>query len=85
MAAATVTGNRQENVSGNRRVIYATSIVFANNGDTWDTGLKQIDVIHLTPTTGTAFGFTVGTGANSGRLTLVSAGGLTLRGSVEGY
>lgn len=85
MAAATVTGRRQNNVSGNRRVVYATSVAFAANGDTWATGLKQIDVINLQATTNTAAGFTVGTGANSGTLTLVSGGALTFRGSVEGY
>lgn len=81
MAAATVTGRRQNNVAGNRRVVYATSVVFAANGDTWETGLKQIDVIHLTPTENTAYGFTV----SDGELTLVSGGALTFRGSVEGY
>lgn len=85
MAAATVTNRRQNNVPGNRRKIYADSIVFAANGDTWATGLRQINEINLTPTTNTAFGFTVGTGANAGTITLVSGGALTFRGSVEGY
>ena len=81
MAAATVTGNRQNNVPGNRRKIIATSIAFAANGDTWATGLSFVEEIHLTPTTNTAFGFTV----SAGTITLVSAGALTFRGSVEGY
>lgn len=81
MAAATVTNTRQNNVSGNRRQVIATSIVFAANGDTWDTGLKDVETINLTPTTNTAFGFTV----SGGTLTLVAASGLTFRGSVEGY
>ena len=80
MAAATVTGRRQNNVSGNRRKIIATSVVFAANSDTWDTGLQLVEEIHLTPTAGTAFGFTV----SGGTITLVAAGGLTFRGSVEG-
>lgn len=81
MAAATVTNRRQNNVSGNRREIFADSIAFANNGDTWATGLKQINAICLTPTTNTAFGFTV----SGGTLTLVSGGALTFCGKVEGY
>lgn len=85
MAAATVTGSRQNNVAGNRRQITATSVAFAANGDTWDTGLAFVETIMLTPTTNTAFGFTVGTGANAGIITLVSGGALTFRGSVQGY
>ena len=85
MAAATVTGRKQNNVPGNRRKIIATSIVFAANSDTWATGLKEVEEIHLTPTTNVAFGFTVGTGTSAGTITLVAASGLTFRGSVEGY
>ena len=85
MAAATVTSQRQNNVSGNRRRVTALSIVFAANGDTWDTGLKFVETIDLTPTEATAFGFTVGSGADAGTITLVSGGALTFRGSVEGY
>ena len=81
MAEATVTSKRQNNVSGNRRVIYADSIVFAANGDTYTTGLSKIDTIHLTPTTAAAYGFT----KSAGVLTLVSGAGLTFSGSVEGY
>ncbi len=81
MAAATVTNQKQNNVAGNRRQIIAQSIVFASNGDTWATGLKQIDSISLTPTTNTAYGFTV----SGGTITLVAAGGLTFRGLVTGY
>ncbi len=78
MAAATVTGRRQNNISGNRRVVYATSVVFASGSDTWATGLQQVDVIHLTPTTNIAPAFTV----SGGTITAVTAG--TYRGSVEG-
>lgn len=81
MAAATVTLRRQNNVSGNRKQIFADSIVFANNGDTWVTGLARIDKIDMTPTTNVAFGFTV----SGGTLTLAAASGLTFRGGVEGY
>lgn len=79
MAAATVTGRKQNNVSGNRREIYATSVVFALAGDTWITGLSQVNVICLTPTTNIAPAFTV----SGGTITCVTAG--TYRGKVEGY
>lgn len=83
MAAATVTGKRQNNVSGNRRVIYANSVAFAADGDTWNTGLRQVQVINLTPSTdpGGTFWFDV----SNGTLTLQSSGAITFRGSVEGY
>lgn len=81
MAAATVTGQFQNNVPGSKRQVGAASIVFANNGDTWVSGLKQIEVIMLTPTTGVAYGFTV----DGGTVTLVAASGLTFRGMVQGY
>lgn len=80
MAAATVTGHQQESVLGDLRYIGANSIAFANNGDTWATPLKHIEAIMLTPTTNTAFGFTV----SAGTITLVSAGALTFRGGVMG-
>ena len=79
MAAATVTGRRQSNISGNRREVYATSIIFASNSDTWATGLKQVDVISLCPTTNISPAFTV----SGGTITAVTAG--TYRGKVEGY
>ncbi len=80
MAAATVTNRRQNNVVGARVQVVANSIVFAANGDTWDTGLNRVDTISLTPTTNVAFGFTV----SGGTITLVAASGLTFRGSVTG-
>lgn len=80
MPAATITGAQQESVYGDLRVIGADSIVFANNGDTWATPLRHIHSINLTPTTNTAFGFTV----SGGTITLVAASGLTFRGSVIG-
>ena len=81
MPAATVTSVHQLSVQGDRRVVGANSIVFANNGDTWDSGLNVIEEVNLTPTTNTAFGFTV----SGGVVTLVAAGGLTFRGNVKGY
>ena len=81
MAAATVTGRRQNNVSGNRREVFATSVAFAANADTWATGLSQVDVIVLTPTTNSSYGFTV----SGGTITLVSGGAVTFRGKVQGY
>lgn len=80
MAAATVTNRQQNNAVGNRMRVGADSIVFAANGDTWDTGLNTIEEINLTCTTNTAFGFTV----SGGTITLVSAGALTFRGGVYG-
>lgn len=81
MASATVTGRKQNNVSGNRRQIRATSIAFAANGDTWVTGLKQVEVVDLTPTTNAGYGFTI----SGGTITLVSGGAITFFGDVEGY
>lgn len=81
MAAATVTGKRQERIQGDLRTITASSIVFASNGDTYTVpGIKTIYEVNLTPTAGTAYGFTV----SGNVLTLVSAGGLTFFGSVTG-
>lgn len=81
MPAATVTGAQRDHVFGDRKYIGANSIVFANNGDTWTVpGLKRIMAIMLTPTTNTAFGFTV----SGATITLVAAGGLTFRGGVIG-
>ncbi len=81
MAAATVTQRKINRTASAARVVTAGSVVFANNGDTWTVpGIKQIYSINLTPTTGTAFGFT-----RSGNvLTLAAAGGLTFSGSVTG-
>lgn len=81
MAAATVTGRQQNVVQGSLRRIGADSIVFANNADTWAVpGVKTIRQIDLTPTAGTAYGFTVAGNV----ITLVAAGGLTFRGGVLG-
>lgn len=81
MAAATVTNRRQNQVLGARRGIFADSIVFASNGDTWQVpAVKRIEAILMTPTAGTAYGFTV----SGNTITLVAAGGLTFRGGVLG-
>ena len=80
MAAATVTSTHQNSVRGDCVCIGADSVVFANNGDTWATGLAHVFSINLTPTTNTAFGFTV----SGGTITLVAAAGLTFRGEVIG-
>ena len=80
MAAATVTGSQQLSIQGDVNYVGANSIAFAANGDTWDTKLKAIFDICLTPTTNTAFGFTV----SGGVITLVSGGALTFRGGVRG-
>lgn len=80
MAAATVTNRQQNTIAGDLVMIGADSIVFANNGDTWNSGLADIRSIALTPTTGVAFGFTV----SGGTITLVAASGLTFRGAVIG-
>lgn len=80
MADATITNEQQNSVMGDLIRIGADSIAFANNGDTWATPLGHIFEINLTPTTNTAFGFTI----SGGTITLVSAGALTFRGGVTG-
>lgn len=80
MPAAVVTGSQQRSVLGDLNYVGANSIAFANNGDTWDTGLRYVEDISLTPTTNASFGFTV----SGGVLTLVSAAGITFRGGVTG-
>lgn len=81
MAAATVTGRQQNVVMGSLRRVGATSVVFASNGDTWQIpGVKVIKQIDLTPTAGTAFGFTI----SGNTITLVASGGLTFMGGVLG-
>jgi hypothetical protein len=81
MAAATVTGAQRPHVFGDRKYRGANSIAFAANGDTWTVpGLKKIQAILLTPTTNTAFGFTV----SANTITLVSGGALTFLGGVIG-
>lgn len=81
MAAATVTNRRQNDIQGRMRFVQADTIVFANNGDTWTVpGIKRIASIDMSPTTGTAYGFTV----SGNVITLVSAGGLTFVGGATG-
>lgn len=81
MAAATVTGRLLNDTNGRLRVVAATSIAFASNGDTWTVpGIKNAYRIDFTPTTNTAFGFTV----SGNVITLVSGGALTFRGAVQG-
>lgn len=80
MAAATLTGRQNSVVLGNKRFAGYSAIAFANNGDTWNTGLRSIDVVDLAPTTNTAFGFTV----SGATITLVAASGLTFKGGVWG-
>ena len=80
MAEATVTSPHQRSVMGDVAAYGADSIVFAANSDVWTTPLKHIYAINLTPTTNTAFGFTV----SAGVITLVAASGLTFRGEVIG-
>ncbi len=81
MAAATVTGRQQNQVMGTRRYVGANSVAFAANGDTWTIpGIKGVNAFLLTPTTNTAYGFTV----SGNVITLVSGGALTFRGGVLG-
>lgn len=81
MAAAIVTGRRQNDVQGRLRLVSATSVNFASNGDTWTVpGIKTIYNIDLLPTTGVAYGFTV----VGNVITLASAGGLIFFGGVTG-
>ena len=80
MAEATITNRQQNSVLGDLVRVGADSIAFAANGDTWTTPLSTVYEINLTPTTNTAFGFTV----SGGVITLVSGGALTFRGGVSG-
>ena len=80
MAAATVTLRQQNVVVGNLRYVGAGSVAFAADADTWNTGLKTIRAIQLTPTTNGSFGFSV----SGGTITLDSGGALTFRGGVLG-
>lgn len=81
MAAATVTGRRQNDVAGRLRVVSASAIAFANTGDTWAVpGIKTIYDISLTPTTNASFGFTI----SGATITLTAGAGVTFLGSVTG-
>lgn len=81
MAAATVTGRRQNDVIGRLRQVAASSIAFAATGDTWTIpGMKTIYTIDLMPTSNASFGFTV----SGNVLTLTSGGALTFFGGVTG-
>ena len=81
MAAATVTNRRQNQVFGGLRAIFADSVAFAANGDTWTVpGVKRISTIDLTPTTNASYGFTV----SGNVITLVSGGAVTFLGGAMG-
>lgn len=81
MAAATTTGLQKRRVLGDVRYVGYDSIAFAANGDTWTIpGINHVDAIQLTPTTNTAFGFTI----SANVITLVSGGALTFRGGAIG-
>ena len=81
MAAATVTGRRQNDVDGRLRRVSASSVAFAANSDTWTVpGIKTVYAINLTATTNTAAGFTI----SGNVISLVSGGALTFAGSVIG-
>lgn len=81
MAAATVTGRLQNDVLGRLRQVAATSIVFANTGDTWAIpGIKKIYRLDLTPTTNASYGFTI----SGATITLTAGAGLTFSGGVTG-
>jgi hypothetical protein len=81
MAAATVVYQGRRNVTGHTREVAYSSVVFANNGDTLTVaGIKVVRTIDLTPTTNTAYGFTV----SGNVITLTSAAGLTFQGCVTG-
>jgi hypothetical protein len=71
MAAATESLARDV-IMGAMRGRCAT-LTFAGNGDTYDTGLRTIFSLAFTPTTNTAFGFTV----SNGTVTIVSGGAAT--------
>lgn len=81
MAAATVSLQGRRNVNGYVREVFATSVAFANTGDTWTVpGIKTIRSIDLTPTTNVSYGFTV----SGNVITLTATAGVTFLGSVSG-
>lgn len=81
MAAATVTGRLQNDVTGRLRAVTATSLAFAANGDTWTVpGIKKIYTIDLCPTTNASYGFTI----SGNVITLASGGAVTFSGGVAG-
>ncbi len=67
MAAATI-NTRRDSVFGDRRIILA-NIDTAASGDTWVTGLSQIDFVGFTPETAITHGATV----SGGTVTFLSA------------
>lgn len=70
---ATTVTNRKDSVIGNKRLVTAT-VAITTNGDTWATGLKQIDTITLDPTTNASGGAT----ASGGTITFAVGGALTM-------
>ena len=81
MAAATVSGRKQNRVASDIRVVSWSAVTFASNGDTLAVpGLKSIQTVMFQPTTNTAPGFTI----SGNTLTIVSGGALTGLLSVHG-
>lgn len=81
MAAATVTYYKRHNIDGLFREVAATSVVFANSGDTWTVpGLKTVYSLRLAPTTNASYGFTIAGNV----ITLTAGSGLTFTGDVAG-
>lgn len=70
MAAATLVGKRRESVVGDRRMVTA-QVTLANNGDTYNTGLKTITGLSIDPTTNASVGATFAGGV----LTFAYGGG----------
>jgi len=73
MAAVIVT-NRQENVLGSVKAIFAT-VTATNSGDTWQTGLAAVLWQVAEPQQVNAFATVKGTGANAGRITFTCTAG----------
>jgi hypothetical protein len=85
MAESTKTGPLQRSVEGDLQYFGYTSIIFANNGDTFTTPLKLLYEINLTPTTNASYGFTQSNNSSGFVvLTLVAGLGLTFQGGVTG-
>lgn len=84
MAEATKTGPLQRSVRGDTQYFGWDSVAFAANGDTLTLPFKKLFSIDLTPTTNTAYGFTVSYSGGNTILTLVSGGALMFQGGASG-
>lgn len=72
--------SRVDSVEGNHVVLYV-KLSSVDNGDTFDTGLKEITSANFNAETNAAVGFTV----SGSTITFANAGTLIVRGRIIGY